>query len=70
MGEVAGNAAELFDPESQGEITAALERLLGDPARRQELIRLGAERCAMFTWEQTARATLRSYRRALRGRLP
>jgi glycosyltransferase involved in cell wall biosynthesis len=65
VGEVAGNAAELFDPDSEQQITGALERLLGDPARRQELIRLGIERCATFTWERTARATLRSYRRAL-----
>jgi glycosyltransferase involved in cell wall biosynthesis len=67
VGEVAGNAAELFDPDSEAQITGALERLLGDPARRQELIRLGIERCATFTWERTARATLRSYRRALGG---
>jgi len=68
IGEVAGNAAELFAPDSESQITAALDRLLDDPARREELIQLGAERYSLLTWEATARATLHSYRRALRGR--
>lgn len=68
VGEVAGDAAELFDPHSQAQITAALERLLADPDRRAELVRKGQERCALYTWERTAHATLDSYRRAIEGR--
>jgi glycosyltransferase involved in cell wall biosynthesis len=66
VGEVAGDAAELFDPYAEEEIAAALERLLDDPARRAELIGRGVERCSIYTWQETARATLRSYRQAMR----
>ncbi len=68
VGEVAGDAAELFDPYSQAQITAALERLLDDPARRTELIRRGAERCSLYTWRETARTTVLSYNRAMQDR--
>jgi glycosyltransferase involved in cell wall biosynthesis len=68
LGEVAGEAAELFDPASQEQIAAALERVLGDPARREELIRRGHERCSIYTWDRTARATLACYRRAIDDR--
>jgi glycosyltransferase involved in cell wall biosynthesis len=66
VGEVAGDAAELFDPYAEREITAALARLLADPARRAELVGRGLERCSIYTWRETARATLRSYRQAMR----
>jgi len=67
--EVAGDAAELFDPADTASIAAALGRLLdaGD-ARRNELITLGRARCAQFTWSRTARATLASYGRAIEDR--
>ncbi len=45
-------------------MTQALERLLEDVTLRDRLRRAGPERARMFTWEQTAQATLDSYRRA------
>src|SRR5256885_1094352 len=39
LGEVAGQAAELFDPESPPSIAAAVERVLADPAHAEELRR-------------------------------
>jgi glycosyltransferase involved in cell wall biosynthesis len=68
VGEIAGDAAELFDPRSPDDIARALDRLIEDPTRREQLIALGTRRAAGFTWEQTARATLGSYRRAIGGR--
>ena len=65
--EVAGNAAELFDPRDTRAIAAAVARLLTDPAHAAELVARGRERAAGFTWEACARATLASYGRALRG---
>jgi glycosyltransferase involved in cell wall biosynthesis len=62
--EVAGDAAERFDPHSDAGIAAALGRLLGDPGRRQELSRRGSERAAGFTWDRSARLTLDAYARA------
>ena len=63
--EVAGDAALLFDPRSEVEIAAAIDRLLTDRAEAQRRRELGVERARQFSWERTARLTLESYRRAL-----
>lgn len=63
--EVAGNAAELFDPRDPDDIARALGTLLRDPDRRAEMVRRGHERVALFTWERTGRRTLDTYRRAV-----
>jgi glycosyltransferase involved in cell wall biosynthesis len=63
--EVAGEAAEYFDPYDVQSITAAMRRLLDSPERRAELIARGREQCRRFTWEDTARKTLAVYRDVL-----
>jgi glycosyltransferase involved in cell wall biosynthesis len=63
--EVAGEAALLFDPYDESAIAAALERLLADPALREDLRARGLERAEEFTWERTAQLTLQTYARAL-----
>jgi len=69
--EVAGDAAELFDPHDPAAIGAAIARILGDADLAARLVERGRERCRTFTWEATARATLESYRRAIaQRRLP
>jgi len=68
--EVAGDAALLFDPERPAEIAAAIERLLTDRTEADRLRDAGRQRAARFTWEATARETLRSYERALGRSLP
>ncbi len=65
LGEVAGDAALLFDPESSAGIATAIETLLTDTATVEGLRRRGRERAAGFTWAETARLTLASYNRAL-----
>jgi glycosyltransferase involved in cell wall biosynthesis len=64
LGEVAGDAALLFDPGDEAAIALALGRLLGDPALAEELRARGLQRAREFTWERTARLTLESYARA------
>jgi len=59
--EVAGSAAEFFDPLDVGAITAALQRLLDDGRRREELIALGRAREREFSWDRCAAATLAVY---------
>lgn len=66
--EVAGDAALLFDPERQDEITGAIRRLLDDPALAARLRARGRERVGHFTWERTGAASLAGYRRALAAR--
>jgi glycosyltransferase involved in cell wall biosynthesis len=70
LAEVAGEAALTFDPERQEELTAAIQRLLGDRALAERLAQRGRERAATFTWKQTGAASLEGYRRAIASRFP
>jgi glycosyltransferase involved in cell wall biosynthesis len=63
--EVAGDAALLFDPLDVEAIAVAIRRILEDEALADRLRSAGAERAKRFTWEETARRTLESYRKAL-----
>ena len=65
LDEVAGDAALRFDPESEREIAAAIERLLGDDREAERLRAAGRERAAQYTWAKSAAQHLESYRRAL-----
>jgi len=65
LAEVVGDAALIFDPESESEIASAIERLLGDQALAESLRAAGHERAARFTWSATAAGTLEAYGRAL-----
>jgi alpha-1,3-rhamnosyl/mannosyltransferase len=63
--EVAGEAAELFDPSSPESLAAALGRVLFDPARAAALRAAGQVRAKAFSWSRTAGRTLVAYRRVL-----
>ena len=65
LSEVAGNAALLFDPESEPAIAAAIERLLSDRAEADRLAAAGRERARRFTWAATAAGTLAGYRKVV-----
>ncbi len=66
--EVAGDAALLFDPTDQDQITQSLKRLLEDRALAGELVARGHRRAREFTWRRTGTASLAGYRRALAQR--
>lgn len=68
VGEVAGDAAELFDPRDEADIARAIGVVLDDSARAAALVLAGHERCAHYSWAATARATLATYRRAIEER--
>ena len=57
--EIAGEAAVYFDPSNTREITDAIEKILLDSDLRQSLVAKGTERLNNFSWEQTARETLK-----------
>ncbi len=59
--EVAGEAALLFDPASPEDIAEKVSMIYADKGLREELIRRGLERARLFTWENTARKTLKVY---------
>jgi glycosyltransferase involved in cell wall biosynthesis len=63
--EVAGNAAEYFEPTSVEDLAAAMEGVLSSTERQAELRRKGLERAKLFSWEECARRTLEVYRKVL-----
>jgi len=64
--EVAGSAAEYFDPLDVSAIGGAIDAVVGDRGRHAGLVAAGRERAASFSWERTAAATFGVYREALR----
>ena len=59
--EVAGDAAILIDPEDIDALTRGMKNVLGNEDLRTELIAKGFRRAKEFSWEKTARETLRVY---------
>jgi glycosyltransferase involved in cell wall biosynthesis len=59
--EVAGEAALTIDPSSSEAIAAGLRQVLTDPARAEEMSRLGIERASQFSWAKVAEATRAVY---------
>ena len=62
MPEVIGDAGEYFDPDRPDSIAPAIERIVFSQERTDELIDLGKQRVARFTWKRCADETLRVYR--------
>ncbi len=63
--EVAGDAAELFDPDDPGDIARAMRALLTDDKLHQQLSARGLLRAKEFTWKHTATQMMRIYQEAL-----
>jgi glycosyltransferase involved in cell wall biosynthesis len=61
--EVVGDAALLVNPHAANEIADAIERVLTNPALRDELRAKGLAHAQKFSWERTARETLAIYKR-------
>ncbi|MBD2337784.1 glycosyltransferase family 4 protein [Calothrix sp. FACHB-156] len=60
--EVTGKAALLIEPDEPMHLAEAILKVISDSQLRQELIKLGKERANLFSWEKTARETLKAYR--------
>ena len=57
--EVVGEAALLFDPYNVQLMAQAMERIITDINLREKLIKLSQERIINFSWEKSARETLK-----------
>jgi len=57
MPDVAGEAAEYFNPHRPSEIADVICALLANPKRRAELSELAIKRASLYSWEETARRT-------------
>jgi glycosyltransferase involved in cell wall biosynthesis len=62
--EVLGDAADLVPPTDRDALTAALARVLGDDAHRDDLVARGRERRARYSWDAYADGLIALYRRA------
>jgi glycosyltransferase involved in cell wall biosynthesis len=63
--EVVGDAGLLAPPREPDAIAAAISRVLGDTALRDDLAQRGLARARSFTWARCAEATRDEYRRVL-----
>lgn len=66
--EVVGDAGLLFDPFNTNDLASAITRLIDDPACRSSLRQKGLDRARTFSWQSTARQTLRVYEQVGAGR--
>lgn len=63
--EVAGDAAMLFDPQDEEEMSKIITGILGSRETREELSLKGLERAKMFTWENTLAQTMEVYKEVI-----
>ncbi len=67
MPEVAGDAARLVDPLDPAALGAAIEDILSDEGRQNEMRAKGLKRAALFSWERCAKETIAVYEKVYRG---
>ena len=65
--EVIGDAGVLVNPFSIDEIVSAVRSVLKSKLRQREMSCKGVERARRFSWEETARKTLKVYRQVREG---
>lgn len=65
MPEVAGDAAEYFDPRDVEAIRLAVERVVYDDENHAQLVRRGYLRCKKFSWQRCANEHLDVYKHLL-----
>ena len=63
IAEVAADAALLFDPHEPDDIAEKVLRILEEPALAQTLKKKSSARASDFTWAETAKKTLRIYKK-------
>jgi len=65
--EVVGDAALLVNPFDVQEIANGIKRLLTDEQLKEALITKGFQRVKKFSWENTAKETLKIYQQTYQG---
>ena len=63
--EVAGEAAAWVDPNDEVDLAATITRVLSDDGMRARMRAAGLRRAARFSWDETARATIKAFEDAL-----
>lgn len=65
--EVAGDAAQYFDPQSEEDMQQVIEKVLRSPEISNELVKKGKERIKNYSWEKCAYDTLAIYKNLIQG---
>lgn len=65
MPEVVGDAAELFDPNEEGELDNSLNKILYSNSLNKELIAAGKNRINQFSWQKCADETFDVYKKTI-----
>ena len=65
MPEVAGDAAELFDPYDESAMRGAIERVVSTPKYATVLVEKGRRRASLFSWDKCARETRAIYQKVV-----
>ena len=60
--EVAGDAALLIDPNNPLQLADTILKVIDNSQLRQEFIQKGKKQAQLFTWERTAKETLKAYK--------
>ncbi len=60
--EVTGDAALLADPYNANDIAEKMKKILLEPSVKKELVQKGFERVKNFSWEKTAKCTLKLFK--------
>ncbi|MGC1247731.1 MAG: glycosyltransferase family 1 protein, partial [Spirulinaceae cyanobacterium] len=63
--EVAGDAALLVNPNDPIELAESILKVISDRKLRDNLIQKGQKRAKLFSWERTAKETLKAYKSLL-----
>jgi glycosyltransferase involved in cell wall biosynthesis len=63
--EVVGNAAELFDPYSESDMRAAIEKTVFSQLHAASLVARGRDRIKIFSWEKCSKDTMAVYEKIL-----
>lgn len=68
LGEVAGDAAIIIEPDDVAGMAAAMKRIIEDSSVAEALRSAGCERAKKFSWRRTAKETIKVYRKARSAR--
>ena len=63
--EVAGDAAEYFEATNVGTLIQSITKILDNKSYRDKLVAKGNERLKLFTWDNTAKETVKTYKKAI-----
>jgi glycosyltransferase involved in cell wall biosynthesis len=67
MPEIAGDAADTFDPYDVDDMSWSIERILTDRALRDTLVQRGFEQVKRYSWRKAAEETLAVCRSVCNG---